>query len=227
MRATFLTVARRWPGGLLLPLVLALAACETSPTEQLTRAETMFSRLESKGADQYLIYQMAEIRRGIEIAKKDLRNNRLEAAHRSLYSICARLDSCSTAFANLRKQAQAESQEQLQWLAQKLATLEQAVTQLPRQTYVDQNRYDIQVHRLRKYRQELAAMNDLIRNEDFHKALSKGDDLRQQVKFMLAGLMPVPTLASREKAAGKQQIQPAAPAEKPATAANMLAITAH
>ncbi len=227
MRArTLYAVARLSPGGLLLLLVLALAACGTSPTEQLTRAETMLSRLESKGADQYLIYHMAEIRRGIELARKDIRNNRLEVAYRALYGICERLDSCGTAFVNLRKKAAVESQQQTEWLKQKLAVLEQAITQLPRQTYVDQNRYDIQVHQLRRYQQVLAEMNDLIQNQDYQKALNIGDKLLQHVNFMLASLKAAPVFASREKRPAQQSLL-SPPAEKPASATGMLAATAH
>ncbi|MGH7493384.1 MAG: hypothetical protein ACREOO_13470 [bacterium] len=216
MRARLCAVARRLPSGLLLPLVLALGACETSPTEQLTRAETMFSRLESKGADQYLIYQMAEIRRGIEIARRDIRNNRLETAYRSLHGICERLDSCGTAFMNLRKKAAAESQQQVQWLVQELETLEQTLALLPRQTYIDQNRYDIQAHRLRRYHQELVTMEGLIQNQDFQRALNKGDDLMQQIQVMLAGLKPGPVLTSRKRSV-TTQVKLSPPQDKPAT----------
>jgi hypothetical protein len=226
MRARLCAVARRLPGGLLLSLVLALGACETSPTEQLTRAETMFSRLESKGADQYLIYQMAEIRRGIEIARKDIRNNRFEVAYRSLHGICQRLDSCSTAFLNLRKKAAAESQQQAHRLGRELESLEQAVALLPRQTYVDQNRYDIQVHRLRRYRQELVAMEDLIQNQNFQKALNMGDELMQHVKYMHAGLQPMPALASRHKNIARQTGSSATPPEKSTAATSVLATVA-
>jgi hypothetical protein len=216
MRARLCAVARRLPSGLWLLLVLALGACETSPTEQLTRAETMFSRLESKGADQYLIYQMAEIRRGIEIARKDIRNNRLETANRSLSGICERLDSCGAAFMDLRNKAAAESRQQVQWLTQKLETLEQALALLPRQTYVDQNRHDIQALRLRRYHQDLLAMESLIQNQDFQMALGKGDDLVRRVQFMLAGLIPAPALVSRKKNVPEQtEVSP--PPEKTTT----------
>jgi hypothetical protein len=225
MRAKSYAVARLLPSGLLLPLVLALGACETSPTEQLSRAETMFSRLESKGADQYLIYQMAEIRRGIEIARKDIRNNRLETAYRSLYGICERLDSCGTAFMHLRKKAAAESKEQTRWVGQELVSLEQAVLLLPRQTYVDQNRYDIQVHRLRRYQQELVAMEALILDEDFQKALEKGYDLVQQVKYMQAGLKPTLALARKNKNTARPP-QPLAPTENAPAATSVLATMA-
>ncbi len=225
MQAKLGALARRLPGGLLLPLVLALVACETSPTEQLSRAEIMLNRLESKGADQYLIYELAEIRRGIETARKDMRNNRIAAAGRSLYAICASLDSCSTAFVNLRNQAATESRQQLQAMAQKLETLEQAITQLPRQTYVDQNRYDIQVHRLRRYHQAVADIEDLIQEQDFQKALDAGDNLAQQVKFMFAGLQPRPALARVGRRTTKQPpLSP--PAETSTASAGMLAATA-
>jgi hypothetical protein len=224
MRAKFCAVARRLPGGLLLPLVLALGACETSPTEQLTRAETMFSRLESRGADQYLIYQMAEIRRGIEIARRDIRNNRLETAYRSLHGICERLDSCSTEFMNLRKKAAAESRRQAQGLAQELETLGQWLALLPRHTYIDQNRYDIQAFRLRRYQQELVTMEGLIKNQDFQMALRKGDELTQQVQVMLAGFKPAaPVLTSRKRVVTPQaELSP--PPDKPA--ASMMATMA-
>ena len=226
MRAKLCAHARRLPGGLLLSLVLALVACATSPTEQLTRAETMLSRLESKGADQYLIYQMAEIRRGIETAKKHMRNNQIEVAYRSLNAICERLDSCGTAFISLRNKAASSSQQRVLTLTEKLEVLEQAITHLPRQTYVDQNRYDIQVHRLRRYHQELSSMQELIQKQDYQKALDRGDILAQQVNFMIAGLKPYPVMVSKEKR-GVPPAPLAPPADKPANATSMLAATAH
>ena len=188
MRA-YLPTARQLLCGLLMPLVLVLVACATSPTEDLVRAEKLLSRLESKGANQYMIYEMAEVRRQIEVAKKFIRKNHFEVAGESLYRICQKLDSCGVAFMQLRKLAAFQSKEQVRYLLNRLSDLQNAVAQLPRQTYVDQNRYDIHIHRIERYHETLNQIKTLLDREYYPEALRKGNFLVYQLEKTFTGLI--------------------------------------
>jgi len=188
MRVFRFVAARRLPGGLFLPLALVLVACGTSPTEQLTRAEKLLDRLESKGADQYLTYDMADVRRQIEEVKKSIRKNSFETAGRSLYNICQKLDSCGVAFMRLQRMADSRSREWLVTLSSQVQVLEETVALLPRQTYIDQNRHDIHVHRLRYYREEIEALSALVHNQEFPEALRAAAELESQIEKTFAGL---------------------------------------
>lgn len=200
-------------GGWWALLALFVVACATSPSEQLSQAESLLSKLESSGADAYLTYELASARRQIEEARKFIRKNRFEVASQYLSSISQTLDSCSVAFLQKRQAAQQECQQQVVTLLTDINSLGGMMTGLPRQSYIDQNRYDIYTHRLRRYREELDILQKLMAQQDFPTALQRSARLQFQVKQSLAGLtgsMPIP-----EAVAGNK---PTAPETKPASA---------
>jgi hypothetical protein len=189
MRAEVLRVARGWQRAARVLLVLAFAACATSPTEQLNRAEQVMARLESNGAEAYLKYELAAARQKLEEARKFIRKNRFEVASQYLQSLCQTLDSCGVAFVQLRQRAQQQSQQQLHTLSARLDTLRAMVASLPRQSYIDQNRYDIYTHRLRRYHNEIGTLQKLIEQEEFPMALQRGAKLALQIEQSWTGLL--------------------------------------
>lgn len=206
MRVCSVVSARRWLRGFSLLAALALVACSTSSSEQLLQAEKLLATLEAQGADQYLIYEIAELRRGVEEAKKDMRNNRAEIAGVKLDDICRRLDSCGVAFIKLKDYAENRSRQQLAFLGAQLQTLEGELGRFPKLTYVDQNRYDIHMHRLRRYQKDLKGLEALIAGEDFPEALEKGSVIQLQVAKIFSSLNEVPpevALAEQRKASNR------------------------
>jgi hypothetical protein len=198
MRAELFLAARRcrfffqktiWKAGSLWALLaLFFVACATSPSEQLNQAEGLLSKLESSGADAYLTYELANARRQLEEARKFIRKNRFEMASQYLNSICQTLDSCSVAFLQKRQAAQQQCQQQVATLLADINILGGMMAGLPRQSYIDQNRYDIYTHRLRRYREELDILQKLMAQQDFPTALQRSARLQFLVKQSLAGL---------------------------------------
>lgn len=198
MRAELFLAARRpqfsfrktiWKaGGWWALLALFVVACTTSPSEQLNQAESLLSKLESSGADAYLTYELANVRRQLEEARKFIRKNRFEMASQYLSNISQTLDSCSVAFLQKRQAAQQKCQQQVVTLLTDINNLGGMMTGLPRQSYIDQNRYDIYTHRLRRYREELDILQKLMAQQDFPTALQRSARLQFQVKQSLAGL---------------------------------------
>lgn len=176
-------------------LALFAAGCATSPTEQLNQAENLLSRLESSGADAYLTYELAHARRTLEEARKFIRKNRFELASQYLSNVCHTLDSCSVVFLQKRQLAQQQCQQLMAALLADVNSLGGMMVNLPRQSYIDQNRYDIYTHRLRRYREELNILQKLMAQQDFPTTLQRSARLQFQVKQSLAGLMssaPIP-----------------------------------
>jgi hypothetical protein len=198
MRAELFLVARRsrlsiqktiWKVGSWWAIVaLFVVACATSPSEQLNQAESLLSKLESSGADAYLTYELAKARRQLEEARKFIRKNRFEMASQYLDGVSQTLDSCSVAFLQKRQIAQQQCQQQVAMLLIDIDALGGMMTGLPRQSYIDQNRYDIYTHRLRRYREELDILQKLMAQQDFPTALQRSARLQFQVKQSLAGL---------------------------------------
>lgn len=228
MRAELFRAARRprfsFPktirkaGGWWVFLALFVAGCATSPSDQLTQAEGLLSKLESSGADAYLTYELANARRQLEEARKFIRKNRFEVASQYLNNICQTLDSCSVAFLQKRQLAQQECQQQVTTLLSDINALGGMMTSLPRQSYIDQNRYDIYTHRLRRYREELDILQKLMAQQDFPTALQRSARLQFQVKQSLAGLT------------GSVSIPDTSPRREPApppTPASVAAYTSH
>lgn len=190
-------------GGWWALLTLFVVACATSPTEQLDQAESLLLKLESSGADAYLTYELASARRKLEEARKYIRKNHFEQASQYLNTVCQMLDSCSVVFLQKRQLAQQQCQQKMAALLADINNLGGMMTNLPRQSYIDQNRYDIYTHRLRRYREELDILQKLMGQQDFPTALQRSARLEFQVKQSLAGLMsstPAPsTVASQPK----------------------------
>ncbi|MDZ7290913.1 MAG: DUF4398 domain-containing protein [candidate division KSB1 bacterium] len=202
----FLAARRLQVGGLLL-LVLFIFSCANSPTDQLDRAESLLARLENSGADAYLKYELASARRKVEEARKFIRKNRFELASQYLSSVCQTLDSCSIAFSQLRQLAKQQCQQQMAILATEIDSLRSLMANLPRQSYIDQNRYDIYTHRLRRYREELAILQKLIDQQDFPTALQRSMRLDFQLRQSLAGLIgstPIPSRVAKRTPAEKE-----------------------
>jgi hypothetical protein len=197
MRIALFHVARRVLYGGLAMAALGVAACAESPTDQLSKAESLLEQLKSKGAEAYLKYELANARQKLEEARQFIRKNRFEAAGQYLSTVCKTLDSCSVAYFQLRQAAQRQCQQQMAGLFSDIETLRSQMTGLPRQSYIDQNRYDIYTHRLRRYREEMDNLQKLVEQEDFPTALQRSVRLEFQVKQALAGLTGVTPIPER------------------------------
>ncbi len=190
-------VARRLKFGWWALLALFVVACATSPDEQLNQAESTLSKLESSGADAYLTYELAGVRQKLEEARQFIRKNRFELASQYLNSVSQTLDSCGVVFLQKRQIAQQECQQRLAGLFTDINDLGGMMAGLPRQSYIDQNRYDIYTHRLRHYREELEILEKLMAQQDFLTTLQRSARLEFQVKQSLAvliGSTPIPVL---------------------------------
>jgi len=197
MRAELFRVARQLFGVGLATATLFVAACADSPTEQLARAESLLEQLTNKGAEAYLKYELAGIRQKLEEARKFIRKNRFEVAGQYLSTVCQTLDSCSAAFLQLRQVAQQQCQQQMAGLFNKIETMRAQMANLPRQSYIDQNRYDIYTHRLRRYNEEMELLQKLVAQQDFPTALQRSSRLEFQVKQALAGLVSAKPIPAR------------------------------
>ncbi len=215
MRARLPVAARRLPSGFCMVLALALVACMASPTEQLVQAEKLLSGLESKGAEQYLTYELAEARQKIEEAKKLMRQDQAELAGEYLFRAYQKLDSCSIVFVQMQRKAEAASREGITKVTSELARLEQIVANLPRQTYVDQNRHDIHVYRLRRYHKDIATLVSLLQVQNFPEVLRRISDLDAQLQKTLVSLTnSVRVTTTQVQTTRKQEIKEQPPERK-------------
>ena len=196
MQVGILFVARRLHGAWLALLALLVVSCATSPTEQLSRAESLLQQLENNGAEAYLRYELAAARRQLEEAKRLIRKNNFEGASQQLYSLCQTLDSCGVAFLQLRQFAQQQSQHEMLALSAGIDSLRGLVSKIPRQSYIDQNRFDIYMHRLRRYRDETDILKSLIEQEEFPLALQRSRKLEFQVRQSITSLLETSAIPS-------------------------------
>ncbi len=111
-------------------LALFVVACATSPSDQLSQAESLLAKLQNSGAEAYLKYDLAEARRKLEEAKKFIRQNRFDMASQYLNNACQKLDSCSIAFLEMRQVAQQQCQQQLAVLSTEIDNLGDLMTGL-------------------------------------------------------------------------------------------------
>ncbi|MCG3118721.1 MAG: hypothetical protein ALAOOOJD_00975 [bacterium] len=181
-------------------VALFVGGCADSPTDQLSRAENLLADLTSKGAEAYLKYELAGARQRLEEARQFIRKNRFEAAGQYLNRVCQTLDSCNVAFLQQRTVAEQKCQEEMADLSRNLETMRSRMTTLPRQSYIDQNRYDIYTHRLRRYLDEMDILQKLFAQQDFNTALQRSFRLGFQVNQSLTGLAsatPIPERAPK------------------------------
>lgn len=191
MRGAFARAAGRLMSAAAVVASVFVAGCADSPTEQLSRAEKLLTDLTSKGAEAYLKYELASARIKLEEARQFIRKNRFEPASQYLNSLCNTLDSCSVVFLQKRQDAGRKCEQQMSALFGSIELLRARMNGLPRLTYIDQNRYDIYTHRLRRYREEMDLLQKLFSQQDFTTALQRCLRLDFQVKQSLAGLLSV------------------------------------
>jgi hypothetical protein len=197
MRAELFCAARRIFAAGVTAVALGVVGCADSPTDQLNRAEIALTKLTSDGAEAYLKYELASARQKLEEAKKFIRKNRFDAASQYLNIVCRTLDSCNVAFLQLRRMAEQQCQQQMANLFDSIETMRQQMAGLPRQSYIDQNRYDIYTHRLRRYREEMDLLQKLVAQQNFPLALQRSRRLEFQVKQSLTGLIEVSSIPER------------------------------
>jgi len=208
MRAELFRAARRVITAGIALVALFVVACADSPTDQLNRAENLLVELKNNGAEAYLKYELASARQKLEEARKFIRKNRFDLAGEYLSSVCRTLDSCSVAFLQRREKAAQDCGQKMADLLTNIETLRQQMTGLPRQSYIDQNRYDIYTHRLRRYREEMDILEKLVAQQDFTTALQRSYRLEFQVKQSLTGLLSVAPIPERvtQTSAVKEQL---------------------
>lgn len=199
-------------------VALFMVACADSPTDQLNRAENLLADLTSKGAEAYLKYELAGARQRLEEARQFIRKNRFEAAGQYLNRVCQTLDSCKVAFLQRRREAEQKCLREMADLSKNLETMRSRMTDLPRQSYIDQNRYDIYTHRLRRYSDELEILQKLFAQQDFNTALQRSFRLEFQVNQSLTGLASVTPIPERVTKTGTTQ-------EEDGSAAPFMAVT--
>jgi len=211
MRAELFRAARRAITAGIALVALFVVACADSPTDQLNRADNLLAELKNNGAEAYLKYELASARQKLEEARKFIRKNRFDLAGEYLSSVCRTLDSCSVAFVERRQDAEKKCQDKRAGLSSAIETLRQQMTGLPRQSYIDQNRYDIYMHRLRRYREEMDILEKLFAQQDFNTALQRSYRLEFQVKQSLTGLLsvaPIPERVTETSAVKKELPKP-------------------
>lgn len=188
-------------GGVGFLISFLLVACANSPTAELTRAQGDLKRLEKEGAEAYLPQQLAGVREGIRQARECIQRNNFGPAGKILRSARALLDSCATSLAGLRHQAKAQSEAQLSRLQSGLDSLALTLQTMSKQSYLDQNRYDVHSLKLIRLRQEVAALRLDIDRRDYPLALQKGTVLERNVRKTLTAATegpasPVVTVAN-------------------------------
>ncbi len=197
MRQVFTRAVGRLTSAAAVLVSLLVVGCADSPTEQLSRAENLLVDLSSKGAEAYLKYELAGARQKIEEVRQFIRKHRFEAASQYLNGICNTLDSCSVAFLKMRQVAEQQCDQRMTGLFSSLETMRAQMNGLPRQSYIDQNRFDIYTHRLRRYREEMDLLQKLVAQQDFNAVLQRCPRLEFQVKQSLAGLTGVTPIPER------------------------------
>jgi len=181
--------AVRWEGGAGFFMSVLLAACASSPADDLTRAQTDLIRLEQQGAEAYLPERILAVRESIRLAREHIQRNRFEQAGKSLRLARAALDTCAAALVDLRSHAKQRSEMQLSQLQSGLDSLAALLKAMPRQSYLDQNLYGLHSLRLIGMRQEAAAMRLDIEQKDYPMALKKGQLLERRLGKSMAAVL--------------------------------------
>jgi len=197
MRPVLTRIAGRFMSTAAVLVSLFVAGCADSPTEQLSRAENLLADLTRRGAEAYLKYELAGARQKLEEARQFIRKHRFEAASQYLNVVCNTLDSCSVVFLQRRQAAEQQCEQRMDELFSNIETMRVKMSGLPRQSYIDQNRYDIYTHRLRRYREEMDLLQKLVVQQDFNAVLQRCPRLEFLVKQSLTGLVEVTTIPER------------------------------
>jgi len=194
----------RWGGGVgIFVLMCLLSACANSPSDDLARAQTELIRLEKQGATAYLPKQIAAAKENLKMAKEFIQRNRFELANGPLAMARTMLDSCATALVVMRSSAKSNCEKQYALLQTGLDSLARLIKDMPRKSYLDQNRYDLHSFKLKEMRQQAMAVGESIDQKDYLTALESGSHIEKHLRKSLAAVRdntqePVVAVSSNE-----------------------------
>ena len=195
---------RRWGSGVgIFALTCLMAACANSPSDDLARVQTELIRLEKQGAMAYLPKQIATARENIKIAKEFIQRNRFELANGPLVMARTILDSCAAALLVMRSSAKSNCEAQYTGLEAGLDSLTALLSEMPRKSYLDQNRYDLYSLKLKEMRQQALSVRESMDKKDYLAALEKGKHIERHLRKSLASVRdnsqaPVVAVSSNE-----------------------------
>ncbi len=194
----------RWGSGVgIFALTCLMAACANSPSDDLARAQTELIRLEKQGAIAYLPKQIATARENIKLAQQFIQRNRFELANGPLLMARTILDSCAAALLVMRSSAKSNCEEQYARLQTGLDSLALLLKDMPRKSYLDQNRYDLYSLKLKEMRQQAIAVSKGIEQKDYLAALENGKHIERHLRKSLTAVRdnsqaPVVAVSSNE-----------------------------
>jgi hypothetical protein len=194
----------RWGGGVgIFAVTWFLASCANSPSDDLARAQTELIRLEKQGAAAYMPRQIAAAKENLKIAREFIQRNRFELANGPLALARTTLDSCMADLVVMRSSAKNNSEAQYARLQSGLDSLASLLKDMPRTSYLDQNRYDLHSLKLKEMRQQASALSESIGQKDYLAALEKGKHIERHLRKSLAAVRdnshePVVAVTSNE-----------------------------
>ncbi|MFQ5632469.1 MAG: hypothetical protein ACE5I1_27180 [bacterium] len=171
--------------GVILAFAVCNSACSPTPQEELARADKQLQQLQNSNAKFYLQDELDALRLTLKEVESQLRIENLKEAKREMKTATKMLAEAKKMYNSRLKKIKEESNTLVLYITFYLDSANTLIQNMPRKTYVDQNRCDIARFQMQKMKKKVHKIQELISTENYLRALEKSPQIYRSLNELL------------------------------------------
>ncbi len=171
----------KWVGGMLVAALL-MTACGPSYEHQLTQARIHLTALEQSDAVRYLPETIAQLRQFYDQSESLLNSGEVAGFDERIAQLTIRIDKAFADYEKSRLSAQKKARSLLRSIVAEVDEVTLKAKNLPRLTYIDQNRYDRVRYRIKRIHDEIHHLNAALKAQDYLLVVRSEKTLKSKIR---------------------------------------------
>jgi len=171
--------------GVILALAVCGSACSPTPQKELAQANNQLEQLQNSNARFYLQDELDAIRLRLKEVEVQLRMENLRRAKKEMDAAKELLTEAKKMYKSRLSKVKQESYTLISYINFHLDSINTLIQNMPRKTYVDQNRCDIARFLTQKVKKKAQNIQQLISAEDYLSALKKSPQIHKSLNELL------------------------------------------
>lgn len=166
--------------------ILAMGACSQPLDDQLANAKSRLDALSKAGAEHYVPDGVMTVGMHLQVAEAHLSRNNTYLAKKETQQVHMLLDSLTIRFNDQQEQARRASRQFVAFVSQRLDSIKSLASQMPNQSYSDQNRLDIVNFRLLALQRQLQILNQHLASADYWSIQQQAPQIKSTLEDVMA-----------------------------------------
>ncbi len=170
--------------GIVMLVYIFGGACAHSPQDELNKARVLFASLEQSDALKYIPRDIQRLRSRIIQAETLIRSNQFMVAEQHIRACIKDIQRAFKTYQAKKEAAKAEAHAFMTYFETQLQRCITLAAEMPRLTYVEQNRYDIVRTRLKSLYRRLKLMQHQMQNREYLSVLKEKEGIEDDLAFI-------------------------------------------